>query len=704
MFKHPEDTLLQHAHVWHGVAIGWHNDINSSIHTLESNHERIAGVKFTLKHKSILFVSFYAPTSGQDDDYLESVSYLSQYILQHATSEAELVIGTDSNCSSKSTSRRKLSWKSFCEKFSLKIFKTGSPTFHHNNGTSESSIDFFAASSSLLISNPTQHCTLENPLNLSSHDPILATLSVKHVAEQEVSKFSHTYTKFERQKIIWDKSKMNEYQQLAAEALSGASLLWDSPETIPALTSIFSNLLVKCATLVFESKSSSIQSQSNHSSKKIVQAEISLTVNFNSWKKAGKPQMKTDSIKAAYTFARSNLQRLRRYEENLEVINHNNYLMNAHSNNRNNVYSRMKRFRGDSTTTPTPTLQTPVGTFHGDDVLEGFAPDAEYLGRSNKTSCKYDQSFYKICKLDNLYIFEFTGDDQVSIPAMTLSQLDHILHAKMKPGKSCDIYQLTVEHLRHCGQQAKAHILDLVNRILDNIYFLTCPQIKIGLGSALHKGKNKPLTKSNSYRRITVTPIIGAIIYYIDPVAESIFRAVQSPDQLGFTAGISYLLASIQRGECQRWAVDHKLTCFGVSLDGEAAFPSVEREIQVRELYSVGERGDLLSYSKNTYKNTECHLKLNGKVSRKIQEQKGNRQGHVRASGHFIAYINPLLLALNSSSLGFQIGPFSITAMCVADDTYVLTKTPSSLQSALNIVNHYGNRYQLTFNAEKTKM
>ena len=82
-----------------------------------------------------------------------------------------------------------------------------------------------------------------------------------------------------------------------------------------------------------------------------------------------------------------------------------------------------------------------------------------------------------------------------------------------------------------------------------------------------------------------MTPILGAILdYYIDPMAESIFRPAQSPDQLGFTAGISYLLAAVQRGECQRWAVDKKLTCFGVSLDGESAFPSVERNIQVREL------------------------------------------------------------------------------------------------------------------------
>ena len=497
---------------------------------------------------------------------------------------------------------------------------------------------------------------------------------------------------------------MNEYQELAANALSNASKYWDTPETIPILSRIISDLLVKCGKLVFETKSSKYSAVSK-SSKKISKAEETLTKAFKKWKKVGRPSSKSDSARIAYTSARSNLQKLRRYEDNLKTIRQNNFLMHSECHDRNKVYASMKKFRGESSNTMTSLLQTPIGTFQGDDVLEGFTADAEHLGKSNEASSRYDQKFYNLCKLDNLYIFDFEEDAHIDIPPMSLSQLDHILHSKMKLGKSCDIYHLTVEHLRYCGTSAKLLILDFINRILKDIYYLTCPQIKLGLGTTLHKGKNKPISKSSSYRRITVTPIIGAIIdYYVEPVAESTFRSVQSPDQLGFTAGISYLLASIQRGECQRWAVDKKLTCFGVSLDGEAAFPSVEREIQVRELYTVGERGDYLSYSKNTYKNTECHLKQNGKLSRKFREEKGNRQGHVRASGHFKAYINPLLTTLNNSKLGFHVGPLCITAVCVADDTYVLTSSASSLQSALEIVSHYGKRYQVNFNAEKTKI
>ena len=146
------------------------------------------------------------------------------------------------------------------------------------------------------------------------------------------------------------------------------------------------------------------------------------------------------------------------------------------------------------------------------------------------------------------------------------------------------------------------------------------------------------------------------------------------------------------------------MTCFGVSLDGESAFPSVERDIQVRELYSIGERGDILNYSRNTYLNTLCHIKQNGILSRRIEEHKGNRQGHVRASGHFKAYMNPALLSLEESGLGFNIGLENVPIVCVADDAYLISGSPSQLQSALDVISHYAKRYHIQFNADKTKV
>ena len=78
--------------------------------------------------------------------------------------------------------------------------------------------------------------------------------------------------------------------------------------------------------------------------------------------------------------------------------------MHCDHHDRSKVFPRMKQSRGESNSTSTTLLHTPVGTYHGEDVLEGFAADAEHLGKSNEGSSTFDQSFYNVCKIDNLYI------------------------------------------------------------------------------------------------------------------------------------------------------------------------------------------------------------------------------------------------------------------------------------------------------------
>ena len=695
MFENPEDILGKQAHIWHGVAIGWRRDIKASVKILDSTYDRIAAIKIEFNERSLLLLSIYAPTSGQDDEFLELISHLSDIIRKHSSPSDQVLIGGDSNCSTKSSKRRQLAWEGFCSNNMVKTYLSSQPSFHHHNGLSESFIDIFAASTSLELGLILQNCTLDSPHNLSSHDPIFTSVKVELQEQRNKEKYTKTYTKFNRQKIAWDSSKIPEYQQLAFSALSEAVSYWNTPECIPVLSSLISKLLVTCGTQVFPTKSSCTKKSAKKPPLKIRQARNTLARTFSAWKNAGKPSLRDHPLRSAYREARTNLQRISRRYSTFMGIQQNNHLMQLNKRNRSQIFSEMKKVRGDFSEQVTNILHTPVGTFHDNDVLEGFAADTEHLGKSNEGASYFDQGFYNLCKLDNAYIFDFSLDEQVRIPPMTISQLNNILSTKMQSGKACDAYQLTVEHLRHCVHEAKLLILSFINRILSNIYYLSCPQLKTGLGTAVFKGKKKPLSKSSSYRRITVTPILGALIdYYLDPIAEAIFRPHQSPDQLGFTTGISYLLAAIQRSECQRWAIDHKLTCFGVSLDGEAAFPSVEREIQVRELYSVGERGDILQYSRNTYRNTECQMKMKDMLSRKVKEHKGNRQGHVRASGHFKVYINPCLLSLNTSKLGFSLGPVCTTAVCIADDTYVVSGSPSGLQAALDLISHYARRYQ----------
>ena len=402
------------------------------------------------------------------------------------------------NCSVKSTQRRQDALRSFLSSFSLNINSTSDPTFHHNNGISESIIDYFVASSSLVLEKLVQYCTIDQPLNLSSHDPV-STIVTLEDTEFKPSNFAQHYSGFNPSKVIWADSRIPQYQALAAKALHYACSNWNTPECIPLLMSMVSNLLVSCARSVFRMTKPGKPSQSK-SSMAILQSEKLVIKYFKAWKAAGKPESKSNTTRALYTKERSELQKVRRRQEHLQHIRKTNFLIHSSRHDRNKVYARMKR-------------------------------------------CRIQQSNFS---LHQHYIFEFEGDNPIRIPPMNIFQLEDILKFKMKSGKSCDTYHFTVEHLCYCGIQAKTHILNLINGILHDIYYLTCPQAKLGLGTALHKGKGKSFNMSNSYRRITVSPILGAIIdHYIDPVAEALFRQVQSRDQLGFTSGISYLLAAV---------------------------------------------------------------------------------------------------------------------------------------------------------------
>ena len=90
---------------------------------------------------------------------------------------------------------------------------------------------------------------------------------------------------------------------------------------------------------------------------------------------------------------------------------------------------------------------------------------------------------------------------------------------------------------------------------------------------------------------------------------------------------------------------------------------------------------------------TECWQ--TGMLGREFTEKRGSPQGHKGASGHFKSYINPNLVAANSSSLGFWIGSICVTGICKADDTYILSGDTQQLQPIIIIISHYGKRYRV---------
>ena len=80
---------------------------------------------------SILAKSAYMPTSGKHDEFLETLWQLSALLSDNK--DCMILIGTDSNCSLSSTTRRIESFYNFCADHNLKL-RISESTFHHANG------------------------------------------------------------------------------------------------------------------------------------------------------------------------------------------------------------------------------------------------------------------------------------------------------------------------------------------------------------------------------------------------------------------------------------------------------------------------------------------------------------------------------------------------------------------------------------------
>ena len=196
---------------------------------------------------------------------------------------------------------------------------------------------------------------------------------------------------------------------------------------------------------------------------------------------------------------------------------------------------------------------------------------------------------------------------------MSIVQLKDILFKKLKLNKACDIFMLTVEHLRYAGDDAHLSILWLLNSIIDNISVLSSPQLNTSVASVVYKGKGKPIYHHKSHRLVRVTPFFGRLIdEYMRPDLVKIVRPIQNVNQYGFTEKVSYLMGAVQRHEVEKFCIDMKKTFFGCSLDGDSAFEVVNRNIQTRELYCAGETGQFWQASHFSYQDSLIRIKMNG--------------------------------------------------------------------------------------------
>ena len=152
-----------------------------------------------------------------------------------------------------------------------------------------------------------------------------------------------------------------------------------------------------------------------------------------------------------------------------------------------------------------------------------------------------------------------------------------------------------------------------------------------------------------------------------------------------------------------RWKIlrGHEKDLFWL-FTGDSAFEFVNRTIQTRELYCAGETGQYWQSSHFSYQNSLTRIKMDGKLSRNIEENLGVKQGRDKSSDHYKSYIAPLLDTTDNSCLGVWIGNINVwSCRWCSPDVWQADQTTSTDRNCLSLWQNVKNQIWSLQNYQK---
>ena len=225
---------------------------------------------------------------------------------------------------------------------------------------------------------------------------------------------------------------------------------------------------------------------------------------------------------------------------------------------------------------------------------------------------------------------------------------------------------------------------------------------KLGILSPLLK-KGKPYKDPNSYRRITITSLVGKIVEkHMLVHTNAILGQDQSQLQFGFTEGCAPNYAALMLTEVMAEAKDSGSPLFITFMDSSKAFDVVDHRAMLNALHQQGVKGELWRLYENMYTDIQSCVKWDGGLSRPFPEKQGIRQGGVSSPTLYISGRNKGLRQLDKNP-SLLLGSINAGAAMVADDLAIMTTTPGEMQTALNIAEYDAARERYIYNTEKTK-
>ena len=299
----------------------------------------------------------------------------------------------------------------------------------------------------------------------------------------------------------------------------------------------------------------------------------------------------------------------------------------------------------------------------------------------------------------------------------TESEIKKAIH-NLKVNKACGCDQIINEFLKAASSKLSGLITDIFNLIL--ITGKVPEDWSIGVILPIYKQKGSEKDPGN-YRGITLLSCFGKL--FTSVINSRLIEFVNNNKIIGNEqAGFRHNHSTIDHIYTLHSIVDlflerrKKLYC--LFIDYEKAFDRIDRSFLWQKLLNVGIKGKILNVVKHMYLNAKSCVKVNDNVSDYFPCKVGVRQGENLSPLLFAVFLNDLKATLdekleNLNTLkDFNINDLNGDAFDVckffmllyADDTTILSESIEGLQTALNEMSYYCEKWKLNINVGKSKV
>ena len=154
-----------------------------------------------------------------------------------------------------------------------------------------------------------------------------------------------------------------------------------------------------------------------------------------------------------------------------------------------------------------------------------------------------------------------------------------------------------------------------------------------------------------------------------------------------------------------KYVYDNKKKVYTCFADFKKAFDSIWQKALFHKLESNNINGNFLELLKNIYKQSKCAIKINHKLTKFFNHEKGVRQGDPLSPTLFNIYINDLFNEIGKDNIDLVTlnDIDNINALMFADDLILISTSKTGLQNFLNVLENYIKKWKLEINIKKTK-